>query len=72
MHRNNKFTVRVYDLDMNTLYEAADISVSTLQLPAMEWQNIRAKARMWTVQGSNSDDPSTGPFSSGIHKIQVP
>jgi hypothetical protein len=68
-HRNDKFTIVIYDSDLKELSEIQDVTSSTFQIPALQWKDLNMKAKSCIVRGINQDDPPTGPFFSGLHSF---
>jgi hypothetical protein len=66
-HRNDNFTIVIYDDDLKELSEISNVKSSPFQIPAPQWKDLNTKARTCIVRGSNQDDPPTGPFFSGLH-----
>jgi hypothetical protein len=66
-HRNNQFIVRFYDTSMNVIIFADSIATTSYQPSTDEWQRLKDGGfAYWSVAGSNLDDPSSGPYLSGL------
>jgi hypothetical protein len=66
-HQNNHFIVRFYDTAMNVIIFADSIVTTSYQPSTEEWQKLKDGGfAYWSVTGSNLDDPSSGPYVSGL------
>lgn len=66
-HRNNQFTVRFYDSSLNLIISSASIANTSYQPSSEEWKKLKNGGfASWSVEGSNFDDPSSGPYLSGL------
>jgi hypothetical protein len=59
--------VRFYDPSMNVMVVTNSIATTSYQPSADEWKKLQSGGlAFWSVAGSNLDDPSTGPYLSGL------
>jgi hypothetical protein len=66
-HRNNQFILRFYDPSMNMIIHADSIATTSYQPSTEEWKKLKNGGfASWSVTGSNLDDPSSGPYLSGL------
>jgi hypothetical protein len=66
-HPNNQFIVRFYDPSMNVIAVTNSIATTSYQPSADEWKKLKDGGfSSWSVTGSNLDDPSSGPYLSGL------
>jgi len=72
-HRNNRFTVQFYDSSMNVIIHADSVATTSYQPSVEGWTKLQSGGfASWSVTGSNLDDPSSGPYLSGLLPAPTP